>query len=89
MVALHRPRHSCPLYLVWHPLPPIYSSRGPLTLTPGVSQEVLIGGPDYGGTLADLIAQPTYYIGASLSGGVLASAQERIELTNGKISVYY
>ena len=62
---------------------------GPLTLTPGVSQEVLIGGPDYGGTLADLIAQPTYYIGASLSGGVLASAQERIELTNGTISVYY
>ncbi len=62
---------------------------GPLTLTPGVSQEVLIGGPEYGSTLADLITQPTYYIGASLSGGVLVSQQERIELTNGTISVYY
>lgn len=62
---------------------------GPLTLTPGVSQEILIGGPDYGGTLADLIVQPTYYFGASLSGGVLLSTQERIALTDGSISVYY
>ena len=62
---------------------------GPLTLTPGTPQEVLIGGPDYGGTLADLITQPTYYLGASLSGGVLVSQQERIKLTNGSISVYY
>ena len=62
---------------------------GPLTLTPGVPQEVLIGGPDYGGTLADLIAAPTYYFGASLSGGVLLSDQERIALTDGTISVYY
>ena len=62
---------------------------GPLTLTPGVSQDILIGGPDYGGTLADLIVQPTYYFGASLSGGVLISTQERISLTDGSISVYY
>lgn len=62
---------------------------GPLTLTPGVPQEVLIGGPDYGGTLADLLTEPSYYVGASLSGGVLLSSQERIELTNGTVSVYY
>ncbi len=62
---------------------------GPLTLTPDVPQEVLIGGPDYSGTLADLIVKPTYYFGASLSGGVLISSQERIRLTDGAISVYY
>ena len=62
---------------------------GPITLTPGVPQEILIGGPEYGGTLADLIVQPTYYFGASLSGGVLVSDKEQIKLTNGTISVYY
>lgn len=62
---------------------------GPLTLTPGVPQEVLIGGPDYGGTLADLLTEPSYYVGASLSGGVLESTQERIRLTGGTVSVYY
>lgn len=61
----------------------------PLTLTPGVPQEVLIGGPDYGGTLADLLTAPSYYVGASLAGGVLESAQERIRLTGGTVSVYY
>ncbi len=62
---------------------------GPLTLTPGVAQEVLIGGPDYGGTLADLLTEPSYYVGASLAGGVTLSAQERISLTGGTVSVYY
>ena len=62
---------------------------GPLTLTPGVPQEVLIGGPDYGGTLADLLTEPSYYVGASLTGGVFASTQERIRLTGGTVSVYY
>lgn len=61
----------------------------PLTLVPGVSQEILIGGPEYGDTLADLITEPTYYFGASLSGGVLASLEEQIILTDGEISVYY
>ncbi len=61
----------------------------PLTLTPGVPQEILVGGPEYGGALADLIAEPTYYFGASLSGGVLLSAEERIRLTDGEISVFY
>ncbi len=61
----------------------------PLTLTPGVPQEILVGGPEYGGALADLIAQPNYYFGASLSGGVLLSAEERIRLTDGEISVFY
>ena len=61
----------------------------PITLTPGTPQDILIGGPDYGGTLADLIVQPTYYFGASLSGGVLLSDKERITLTDGTISVYY
>ena len=62
---------------------------GPLTLTPGVPQEVLVGGPDYGGTLADLLTEPRYYVGASLSGGVTLSGQERIRLTDGTVSVYY
>ncbi len=62
---------------------------GPLTLTPGVPQEVLIGGPDYGGTLAELLSEPSYYVGASLSGGVLESVQERIRLSGGTVSVYY
>lgn len=61
----------------------------PLTLTPGTPQEVLIGGPDYNSTLADLITEPTYYFGASLTGGVLLSDRERIELTDGRISFYY
>lgn len=61
----------------------------PLTLTPGVPQEVLVGGPDYGGTLADLLTEPRYYVGASLEGGVTLSNQERIRLTDGTVSVYY
>ena len=61
----------------------------PLTLTPGAAQEVLIGGPNYGATLAELIAEPGTYFGASLSGGVLLSVNERIRLTGGEISVYY
>ena len=62
---------------------------GPLTLTPGASQDIIVGGPEYGGALADLIAEPSYYFGASLSGGVLLSAEERIRLTDGEISVFY
>lgn len=61
----------------------------PLTLTPGVPQEVVVGGPEYGDALADLITEPGYYFGVSLSGGVLASTEERIRLTDGEISVYY
>lgn len=61
----------------------------PLTLTPDTPQEILIGGPEYGDTLAELIAGSDYYFGASLSGGVLISAEERIHLTDGEISVYY
>ena len=61
----------------------------PLTLTPGVPQEILVGGPEYGDDLADLIAEPNYYFGASLSGGVLLSDEERIRLTEGEISVFY
>jgi hypothetical protein len=61
----------------------------PITLTPGVTQRVLIGGPTYGGALAELLAQPAYYLGASLVGGVLLSTDEWITLTNGEVSVYY
>lgn len=61
----------------------------PLTLTPGTPREILVGGPEYGDTLAELITEPRYYFGASLSGGVLASLDERITLTGGEISVYY
>lgn len=61
----------------------------PLTLTPDTPQEILIGGPEYGDTLAELIAGSDYYFGASLSGGVLISAEERIHLIDGEISVYY
>lgn len=62
---------------------------GPLTLAPDDAQEILVGGPEYGDTLAALITEPSYYFGASLSGGVLASLGERIMLTDGEISVYY
>ncbi len=62
---------------------------GPLTLSPGVPQEILVGGPEYGDTLADLITETSYYFGASLSGGVLLSTEERIRLTDGEISVSY
>lgn len=61
----------------------------PLTLTPDVPADVLVGGPDYSGTLAELITADSYFFGASLSGGVLASADERIVLSNGEVSVYY
>jgi hypothetical protein len=62
---------------------------GPLVLTPGAAQEVLIGGPEYGATLAELISEPGTYFGASLTGGVLLGLNERIRLTDGEISVYY
>lgn len=62
---------------------------GPLTLSPGVPQDILIGGPEYGDTLADLITETSYYFGASLAGGVLLSTEERIRLTDGEISVSY
>lgn len=61
----------------------------PLTLTPGVPTDVLVGGPDYSGTLANLITTESYYFGASLEGGVLIGAEERILLTDGEVSVYY
>jgi len=61
----------------------------PLTLTPGVPKDILVGGPEYGDTLADLITEPSYYFGASLSGGVFASLEEWITLTDGEISGYY
>ena len=50
---------------------------------------MLVGGPDYSGTLADLITSESYYFGASLAGGVLISTEERILLSDGEISVYY
>lgn len=62
---------------------------GPLALTPEVPQEILVGGPEYGDALADLISEANYYFGASLSGGVLVSTEERIRLTDGTISVSY
>jgi hypothetical protein len=62
---------------------------GPLTLVPGAAQEILVGGPEYGDTLAGLITAPSYYFGASLAGGVLVGLEERIMLTEGEISVYY
>lgn len=61
----------------------------PLTLTPGVTRELIIGGPSYSGALAEVIAAPSYYLGASLTGGVLLGAEERIILTDGEVSVYY
>ena len=61
----------------------------PLTLTPDVPTEILVGGPDYSDTLADLITTESYHFGASLAGGVLAGTDERILLTAGEVSVYY
>lgn len=61
----------------------------PLTLIPGTPTEVLVGGPEYSATLADIITSDTYYFGASLAGGVLISTEERIVLSDGEISVYY
>ncbi len=61
----------------------------PLSLTPGVPTDILVGGPDYSATLAELIGSDSYYFGASLAGGVLISDSERITLTSGEISVYY
>lgn len=60
-----------------------------ITLTPEVPTEILVGGPDYSGNLAEVITSENYYFGASLEGGVLISTEERIVLTDGEISVYY
>ena len=61
----------------------------PLTLSPDETKEVEIGGSAYGGELADLIVKDTYYLGAALTGGAFLSLEERIELTDGVISVYF
>lgn len=61
----------------------------PLTLNPNDTKGVEIGGPTYGGELANLIRQDTYWLGAALTGGATLSLEERIRLTNGVVSVYF
>lgn len=61
----------------------------PLALSPGETTEIEIGGATYGGDLADLIVKDTYWLGAALTGGTFLSLEERIDLTNGVISVYF
>ena len=61
----------------------------PLTLSPDETKEVEIGGSAYGGALADLIVEDTYWLGAALTGGTFLSLEERIELTDGVISVFF
>ncbi len=61
----------------------------PIALIPDTPTVVLVGGSEYSSALADLITADSYYFGASLAGGVLASTEERIVLTGGEVSVYY
>ena len=61
----------------------------PLTLNPDDTKGIEIGGPTYSGELANLIRQDTYWLGAALTGGATLSLEERIELTNGVVSVYF
>lgn len=61
----------------------------PLTLNPNDTKPIEIGGPTYGGELANLIRQNTYWLGAALTGGATLSLEERVELTNGVVSVYF
>ena len=60
-----------------------------ITLEPDETQRVEIGGRDYGGELADLVANPSYYLGASLEGGSVLNSGERITLTDGVVSVSF
>ncbi len=82
-------RTSAPASLCVFPSEADLALSSPLTLSPGTPTEVLVGGPDYSATLANLITSDTYYFGASLAGGVLISTEERIVLSDGEISVYY
>ncbi len=61
----------------------------PLALSPNDTKSIEIGGPTYGGELANLIRQDTYWLGAALAGGATLSLEERISLTNGVVSVYF
>ena len=61
----------------------------PLTLSPSDTKSIEIGGGTYGGELADLIRRDTYWLGAALTGGATLSLEERIELTDGVVSVYF
>ena len=61
----------------------------PLRLSPSETAEIEIGGATYGGDFAGLIIKETYWLGAALTGGTFLSLEERINLTNGVISVYF
>lgn len=61
----------------------------PLTLSPSETTKIEIGGATYGGDLAGLIVKDTYWLGAALTGGTFLSLEERIDLANGVISVYF
>ena len=60
-----------------------------ITLEPDQTKRIEIGGRDYGGELSDLIANPSYYLGASLGGGSVLNSGERITLTDGVVSVSF
>ncbi len=58
-------------------------------LEPGETKPIEVGGGEYSGALADLIARPNYYLGASLAGSSFLEANQRIILENGSISVSF
>ena len=60
-----------------------------ITLEPNESKPIEIGGRDYGGELADLVSNPSYYLGAALEGGSVLNSGETITLTNGVVSVSF
>ncbi len=60
-----------------------------IMLEPGETKRIEIGGRDYGGELSDLVANPSYYLGASLEGGSVLNSGEQITLTDGVISVSF
>lgn len=59
------------------------------SLRAGASQRVEVGGARYGNTLADLVVNDRYWLGATVTGGVLLSAEERITLTDGVIRAFF
>ena len=60
-----------------------------ITLEPNELKPVEIGGRDYGGELADLVSNPSYYLGAALEGGSVLNSGETIMLTNGVVGVSF
>ena len=61
----------------------------PFALRAGEAEAVEVGAGVYGNAFADLIVNDRYWLGATVAGGVLLSAGERITLTDGEIVAHY